>query len=199
MNLSKIAKYSAQTALGAATLYIGSQVVIPFISIPFTLQTLSLLLNCATLSHEGAVAASLTYVISGYAGLRVFANGLTGDNALNSPDGGYIFGFIASPLIHWCASVSLQGSFAKRCACLALADLSVLILGAVGLLHHTSAAAAFEEGALVFIPLEISKIMIASLIGEAQQRYLRINLREGNPQTQYLPLVPNPPAIAQIA
>ena len=70
----------------------------PFIPVPFTLQTLFVLLTGAVMKRYGAVPVAL-YILLGTLGLPLFHNGMTGPGVLLGPTGGYLIGFVFAALV----------------------------------------------------------------------------------------------------
>jgi biotin transport system substrate-specific component len=87
---------SSAAFIGLITL--GSWISIPSIPVPFTLQTLFVLLSGAVMKRDAVIPVSL-YVILGALGLPLFHNGIAGAGVLLGPTGGYLTGFIAAALI----------------------------------------------------------------------------------------------------
>jgi biotin transport system substrate-specific component len=89
---------------GAALTAIAAQIAIPAYPVPFTLQTLVVLLVGATLgSRRGALSLGL-YALAGLAGLPVFApksdgSHVVGFAAFVGPTAGFIFGFVIAAYV----------------------------------------------------------------------------------------------------
>ncbi|MDO5844377.1 MAG: biotin transporter BioY [Methanocorpusculum sp.] len=87
---SKILIYSAVfTALIAA----GGWISVPLFAVPFTLQTLFVLLAAVVMKKYAMIPAAL-YVLLGTAGLPLFHNGTSGIGIILGPTGGFLIGFI---------------------------------------------------------------------------------------------------------
>ena len=95
LHKSHIIAYSA-ACIGLIAL--GGWISIPFLPVPFTLQTLFVLLTGAVMKRYGAVPVAL-YVLLGTLGLPLFHNGMTGPGVLLGPTGGYLIGFIFAALV----------------------------------------------------------------------------------------------------
>ncbi len=83
----KIALFVALTALGA-------KVYVPHEPVPFTLQTLFVVLAGAILGWRAGIVTMLFYIGLGAAGLPVFAGVEAGPAILVGPTAGYLFGFV---------------------------------------------------------------------------------------------------------
>lgn len=82
-----------------ASLFIGIcaqiSIPLPFSPVPFSCQTLSVMIVGAALGRKKAVWSLLSYLAEGTLGLPVFAGGHWGVLSLIGPTGGYLLGFIA--------------------------------------------------------------------------------------------------------
>jgi len=72
---------------------VGSWISIPLGPVPFTLQTLFVIL-AGTVMKRYAILPAALYMVLGAINLPVFHNGLAGIGVLLGPSGGYIIGFI---------------------------------------------------------------------------------------------------------
>jgi biotin transport system substrate-specific component len=83
----------SHTATFVALIAVGGFISIPFIPVPFTLQTLFVLLAGAVMKRYAVIPASF-YLLLGAMGLPIFHNGLAGIGVLLGPTGGYMAGFL---------------------------------------------------------------------------------------------------------
>jgi len=94
--------YDAALIIGGS-LFVGlsAQIAIPlpFSPVPVTGQTFAVLLVGALLGPGRGALSMLAYLLSGAAGLPVFALGQAGPAVLIGPRGGYIVGFVAAACI----------------------------------------------------------------------------------------------------
>lgn len=86
---------------GAALTAVAAQISIPAYPVPFTLQTLVVLLVGATLGSRRGILSLALYALSGLAGLPVFApksdgSHVVGFAAFVGPTAGFILGFVAA-------------------------------------------------------------------------------------------------------
>lgn len=94
----------ALVAAGAALTAIAAQISIPAYPVPFTLQTLLVLLVGATLGSRRGLLSLGLYALIGLAGVPVFApkadgSHVVGIDAFVGPTAGFIFGFIAAAFL----------------------------------------------------------------------------------------------------
>ncbi len=71
----------------------GAQIAIPVQPVPFTLQTMMVVLAGAFLGSKNGAYSQLLYLFLGSMGLPVFANGAAGIAYLFGPTGGYLLAF----------------------------------------------------------------------------------------------------------
>jgi len=88
----------ANSAAFIGLISLGSWISIPFFPVPFTLQTLFVLLAGAIMKRS-AVIPVILYLVLGLLGLPLFHNGLSGIGIILGPTGGYLLGFIPAALV----------------------------------------------------------------------------------------------------
>jgi biotin transport system substrate-specific component len=109
---------------------LSAQLQIPASPVPFTFQTLAVLLIGAT---YGSVRAAITisgYVLIGMLGLPVFAGGASGIEKLFGATGGFIFGFIfAAYLTGYLAEKSWSSNALKMFVSFTLGSIVIYAIG----------------------------------------------------------------------
>ena len=105
------------SAVFTALITVGVWISVPFV-VPFTLQTLFVLLAASVMKKYAVIPAAL-YVMFGTLGLPLFHNGTSGLGILLGPTGGFLIGFIPMAFI---AGVF----FSKKTRA---ADISGMVLG----------------------------------------------------------------------
>jgi biotin transport system substrate-specific component len=143
----------------------GARLEIPNYPVPYTLQTLVVLLAGAFLGWRDGAMSQLVYIVAGLAGFPVFAGGHFGLATLVGLSGGYIGAFpIAAALVGYL--VSVRRSFPWIVASMAAGLLTILLLGTVHLqawyLHDWSAS--IKGGFLVFTWWDVLKLGAAAMI-----------------------------------
>ena len=93
----KRSKLLIYTGIFTALIAVGGWISIPLFAVPFTLQTLFVLLASVVMKRY-AVLPALLYVILGTVGLPIFHNGTAGIGVILGPTGGFIVGFIFAAL-----------------------------------------------------------------------------------------------------
>jgi biotin transport system substrate-specific component len=86
-------------AIGAAVVALTAQIYIPTQPVPFTGQTLGVLLVGGALGLRRGAAALLLYLAIGLVGLPVFAEGRAGTDVILGVTGGYLIGFVVAAAI----------------------------------------------------------------------------------------------------
>jgi biotin transport system substrate-specific component len=152
--------------LGALLVALAAQVSVPvpLSPVPMTLQPLAVLVVGGVLGAVGGLAALVTYLALGIAGLPVFAGGASGIVHLIGPTGGYLLAF---PL-----AAGLVGALANR----GRGALRVLVACALGMvLIHVGGVAqlallggdpvlAFRVGFVPFFTGDLIKVGLASAV-----------------------------------
>ena len=150
-----------------ALLAISAQIAIPIRPVPMTLQPLAVLLLGAILGKSRGAAAATLYLLEGFSGLPVFANGSGGPAVFAGPTAGYLLAF---PLAAW-----VVGSLSERgwtrsvpLTCLAMAPgIAVIHLGGWSWLSTAmglGASNAFLVGVAPFWISDLLKISIAATL-----------------------------------
>jgi biotin transport system substrate-specific component len=164
MNLRRYRALSIAHA-GAFTAFLaaGSWISIPFVPVPFTLQTLFLFLAAGIMGRYAVVPVSL-YLLMGAMNLPVFHSGTAGIGVFLGPTGGYLVGFIPAALL---AGIGYERRpRIARYAGMA-AGLSALYACGVAWLSFSTGLSlelALLLGVVPFIPGDILKAAAASLV-----------------------------------
>lgn len=88
-----------QCGLSIAFITISAWITVPFGPIPFTLQTLAIMLTLFVLSPRAALLSIGGYLLLGAVGLPVFSSFKGGLAALLGPTGGFIGGFFVGAAV----------------------------------------------------------------------------------------------------
>lgn len=91
-------KLIAFTAVFVALITVGGWISVPILAIPFTLQTLFILLAAGVMKRYAILPAGL-YLLLGTLGLPIFHNGTAGPGVLLGPTGGFLMGFLVMAAI----------------------------------------------------------------------------------------------------
>lgn len=142
--------------------------------VPFTLQTLAVLLTGAALGSARGVTSMLLYVVAGSAGVPWFANHTHG--WAGTPSFGYILGFVvAAGLVGELARRGNDRSVLSAVGLMVLGDVILLTIGTVWLGNdlHVSAAKAISLGVTPFLIGEVIKIAVAAVALPAAWKLVR--------------------------
>jgi biotin transport system substrate-specific component len=142
------------------------RIQLPISPVPFTLQTVVVLLAGAFLGGTGGFLSQALYIGIGLSGFAAFSTQGSGFLYLAGPTGGYIIGFmlaawVIGALIRYCRGDTVK-IFILFCA----ADALLLLCGTMWLriLLGYSLKKAVMVGLVPFIPADILKIWIALLL-----------------------------------
>ncbi len=159
-------------ALRDATLIVGgtaltalcAQVTIPWQPVPFTLQTLSVMLCGLALGVKRGTLSQLLYVFVGALGVPVFAQSRHGVDVLAGATGGYLLAFVAvAALLGWLAQSGWTRNVLKTVAAMAIGNAVILAIGAAWLSAFIGWQAAVNQGVVPFIVPEIMKATVVIL------------------------------------
>ena len=164
-----MAAFAAATALGA-------RMEIPHQPVPYTLQTMIVLLSGAFLGPRNGAISQLLYLAAGSIGLPVFAGGAWGFAQLLGPTGGYLLAFpVAAALVGYLVTLhrSLAWSFVSMGAGLFLIFASGTAQLWAFYLHDWSQA--FMSGFLLFTWWDLIKLSAAAMTyHEVAKRWRRL-------------------------
>lgn len=165
--------------IGASALIaIAAQIAIPlpFTPVPLTLQPLAVIFIGAALGSTRGAAAAALYLLEGFSGLPVFAQGHGGPMWLVGATAGYLYSY---PFAAWVAGFVSErgwGSTITRAVTGMLLALGVIYLGGWSWLAAlTDARSAWTLGVAPFVVADIVKVAIgAALLPKAQQLVSRV-------------------------
>lgn len=167
--------------LGSAVIAIASQLsfYLPASPVPVTAQTFAVLLVGAFLGRRRAVMAIAAYLAEGALGLPVFAAGRGGMLVFAGITGGYLAGFIAAGFITgYLAEAGWDRRFWMTVLAMSLGDLAIYAVGVPWVTMFVGFDRAILIGFLVFLPGDILKILVASLLLPSGWKLL--NRKRGN-------------------
>jgi len=137
---------------------------LPITSVPFTLQSLFLMVIALSMPISISFPSVGLYLLLGAIGLPVFSNGTSGLIVLFGPTGGYLFGFLLSTLVIGYIKEKLEYFFGYLFASILGGIGIVYALGVLGLMLvlGISFDKAMTIGVIPFLPLDLIKAFVSS-------------------------------------
>ena len=129
-NNKKLLKNISLVVLGTVFIALSAQVIVPFVPVPVTLQTLAVLMIGLSFGSKLGLATVFTYLLEGAVGLPVFAGGAS-TLALIGPTAGFIFGFLLMVYVAGLARDLQVTSFFATSFFTLLASILLYIPGAI--------------------------------------------------------------------
>jgi biotin transport system substrate-specific component len=160
----------------AAATAAGARLEIPHEPVPFTLQTMMVLLAGAFLGPRNGAFSQLLYLAAGGIGFPVFAGGGVGAATLIGPTGGYLLAFpLGAAIVGWV--LAQQRSLIWIAAAMTAGLFVIFAAGTLHLylfwLHDTRVA--FTSGFLLFTWWDLLKLGAAAMIyRELSKRWSRL-------------------------
>lgn len=163
-------------ALMAAVLCILAPISLPIpaSSVALTLATFALYLMAYILKPKQAVAAVGLYLLLGAVGLPVFSGYMSGISRFAAPGGGYLIGYLFLVCISgW--FIQRYSNIPMQILGMLLGTLAMYMLGTFWMATVTGVSflATLPAGMLVFLPLDIIKIIFSSYIGRKIQLHIK--------------------------
>ena len=161
-------------SLFTAFIAISAFIKIPFYIVPFTLQTMAVILSALLLGSKLSALSVIVYIALGLAGFPVFAKG-SGIGYVLSPTFGYLAGFVFAVIfIGKFAGPSSRASLIKK---ILISCLGILIISAFGVSHWyiisnyvlnnpTGFWHIIWYGMLIFLPKDFAFCVVCALISE---------------------------------
>lgn len=162
---SSILSQALWTAGFAVATALAARVEIPHYPVPFTLQTMVVLLAGAFLGARNGALSQILYLASGAVGLPVFAGGAFGFLKLVGPTGGYLLAFpVAAAIVGYLLRERRSPGFITLSMAAGL--LAIFTAGTIHLYAFSmrNASTAFSAGFLIFSWWDALKLGAASMI-----------------------------------
>jgi len=139
----------------------------PWSPVPYTGQTAAVLLVGTALGWRLGLISMALYVLVGVAGAPVFAEQAHGIDQLLGYTGGYLAGFVvAAGLVGRLAEQRWDRSPIRAAGLMVLGNLVIYAIGVpvLALVLSMSAGDALWNGALVFVPWDAFKVVVAAAL-----------------------------------
>lgn len=152
---------------GALLIFLTSRVAIPIAGspVPFTLQTLGVLLVGGSLGFRRGGIAAVLYVAAGVVGLPFFAEGKSGVGVIWGATGGYLVGFVvAAAIVGRLAELGWDRRVGGAVGATVLGTTAIYAIGVpwLALSAGMSAVDAIEKGLLPFAVFDALKLLAVS-------------------------------------
>ncbi len=176
-------------ALTIAIMAVSAWISIPIGPVPFTLQCFAVAFAICVLPAKECLASVGGYLVLGAFGVPVFSSMRGGISILAGVTGGFLWGYFIGAL----AGLAILAAFKKMgkdrtfvaCLCACVAYLlctyfcgTVQFMGVAG----ASVQAALAACVIPFVPVDIAKLVAASLVARAVDRAVGINRIQSVPQ-----------------
>lgn len=149
----------------AALTAVGARIEIPHQPVPYTLQTLVVLLAGGMLGRRNGALSQLMYLAAGLLGLPVFSSGGFGLAKLMGPTGGYLLSF---PVAAFVVGYLLEGktNYLRALVSLMVGAIVIFSLGTLQLsfVYFHDWKMAITNGFLIFSWWDLVKILAAAAI-----------------------------------
>ena len=171
----------AAAAVFAALLSVLAPLTIPIGPIPVTLATLILYLSIYVLPTRSALSSCAVYLLLGAFGLPVFTGYAGGIAKIAGPTGGYLLGYLFLVLIGGLFMLKMPRSEKKLLNILfpvlglVLGTAALYLFGTAWFMIQAKATLSYALSVCVlpFIPIDLGKIVLATVLGRLLRRAIR--------------------------
>ncbi len=148
--------------------FLAAQVEVPAQPVPFTLQTMLVLLSGAFLGSRNGAYSQIVYLVLGTIGLPVFAGFSFGIAKMFGPTGGYLLSFPFAAFLVGYVLEKKNGTLVLALS-FVLGQLLILFVGTsyLALFMNGDFSKAFFSGAVIFSVWDIIKVSAAVSIYKA--------------------------------
>lgn len=152
--------------LGSLLLAAASQIQVPFIPVPMTMQTFGVLTVGAIGGRRLGLETIALWLILAAVGLPFLAGGAGGHAIFVGPTAGYLLGFLAAGyVVGWLMERGAARNLVALVGSLVLGEVILMGLGAIWLGYLYGAAVAWNSGVAPFLLGDVLKIaLVASTV-----------------------------------
>jgi len=150
-------------------------IIIPISPVPISFTNLAIFFSAIILGWKKGTVSFLVYLLIGFAGVPVFSSFTAGPGKLLGPTGGYLIGFIFLAIIAGFFVDKFPDKIYMYVLGMALGMVVTYILGSAWLAYqaHMSFQASLFAGVIPYIPGDIIKIIIATVIGTTVKKQVK--------------------------
>ncbi len=172
-NKSKVYQMAIIGVLTAVICILGP-LSIPIGLVPISFTTLAIFIALYALGMKKGILSTTLYIVIGFVGIPVFSSFSSGPAKLFGPTGGYIIGYVFMALI---AGYFIDRYIDKWFLCvtgMVIGSVVLYIFGTAWLAYQANltVGAALAAGVIPFIPGDLAKIAIATLVGPLLRKRL---------------------------
>lgn len=170
---SKVYQMAACAIMSALLCVLGPN-SLPIGPIPISLTNLVIYLTVYILGAKGSVVSYLIYILLGAIGLPVFSGYQGGVGKIVGPTGGYLVGFIFIALIGGLVIEKTRANIWFTGIALICATAITYLFGTVWFIAQMDCTWGYALSVCVFpfIPFDLGKIVVASVLGKAVRKGL---------------------------
>jgi biotin transport system substrate-specific component len=175
--VERVLRVAALVIVGSLALAVSARVQIPFVPVPFTMQTAVVLVIGLSFGRGLGAATVAAYLLEGAAGLPVFAAGGGLAYLASSPTAGYLWGMLAATLVMgWLSRAGWSGTRAGTLAAMLVGTGVIFTVGVAWLARQVGVDTAVAVGLRPFVASEALKIaLVAVALPEAQRLVHRLD------------------------
>jgi len=161
---ARVTRVIVLVVAGTAVLAVSAKVQVPFVPVPFTMQTAVVLVIGLTYGMRLGVATVAAYLAEGAAGLPVFAAGGGAAYLLSSPTAGYLWGMLAAAgLMGVLAERGWDRTIPKALGAMLIGTAAIFAVGIGRLAYMIGAGPAVDAGLVPFLGSEALKIALVAV------------------------------------
>lgn len=160
----------------AVTCILGPlSIAIPISPVPISFTNLAIFFSAILLGWKKGTISFIVYLLIGFAGVPVFSNFTSGPAKLLGPTGGYLIGFIFLALVAGFFVDRFPGKLYIYVLGMVLGMFITYVLGSGWLAYQANMTfeAALFAGVIPYIPGDIVKIMIATILGTTIKKQVK--------------------------
>ncbi|POP31685.1 biotin transporter BioY [Lactonifactor longoviformis] len=157
----------------AVTCILGPlSIPLPFSPVPISFTNLAIYLSVFVLGMKKGTVSYIVYLLLGMVGLPVFSGFTGGLGKLAGPTGGYLTGFIFLAIIAGFCVDKGSGKLAWAVPGMAAGTIVCYLFGTLWLCMQANLtfSAGLAAGVIPYLPGDIAKIILASLVGPALRK-----------------------------